>query len=324
MRNLPEARVARLAECHIKTEGGLQPTHQPFTTVTHPFLNILIKMKNDNKSDYTIRFTSKALSFLNKHADLNNPEQVKTFIASHKTSSNYKRNLCIAYNKYCKYYNIKWEMPLYQQQAKMIKIPTKEKLEMLIANARKPLSTKLMISKECGLRPIEVCTLKVKDIDLEQRIIYPSTAKHGSARALKISNNLQKVLQEHIIRNNLNPNDKLFKGNADDYGKHYRAMRNSLAKKLQDPTIQTIRLYDFRHYFATMTYHKTRDLLYTKQQMGHSQIKTTLIYTQLLNMNDDEWTCKTANNVTDATQLIENGFEYVTEMDNIKLFRKRK
>jgi len=30
MRNLPKARVARLVECHTKTEGGLQPTHQPF------------------------------------------------------------------------------------------------------------------------------------------------------------------------------------------------------------------------------------------------------------------------------------------------------
>jgi integrase len=215
-------------------------------------------------------------------------------------------------------------MPLYKQQAKMIKIPTKEKLEMLIAKAKKPLSTRLMMSMECGLRPIELCNLKVKDVDLEQRIIYPSTAKHGSPKALKISNNLQKVLQEHIIRHALNPNDKLFKGNADDYGKHYRAMRNDLAKKLQDPTIQTIRLYDFRHYFATMTYHKTRDLLYTKQQMGHSQIKTTLIYTQLLNLNDDEWTCKTANTIKEATQLIENGFEYITEMDGTKLFRKRK
>jgi integrase len=215
-------------------------------------------------------------------------------------------------------------MPLYKPEAKTIRIPTKEKLEMLIASAGRTLAPKLMISKECGLRPIEVCTLKVKDVDLEQRIIYPSTAKHGIGRALKISNKLQKVLQDHIIRDNLNPNDKLFKGNADDYSKHYRHMRNKLAKKLQDPTIHQIRLYDFRHYFATMTYHKTRDILFTKQQMGHNNIRSTLIYTQLLNLNDDEWTCKTASNITEATQLIEAGFEYITEMDGLKLFRKRK
>jgi hypothetical protein len=61
-----------------------------------------------------------------------------------------------------------------------------------------------------------------------------------------------------------------------------------------------------------------------KQQMGHKKIETTLIYTQLLNLNDDEWTCRTAVNVNEATALIEAGFEYVTEMDGTRLFKKRK
>jgi hypothetical protein len=30
-----------------------------------------------------------------------------------------------------------------------------------------------------------------------------------------------------------------------------------------------------------------------------------------------------ANNIKEATQLIENGFQYVKEMNDIKLFRKR-
>jgi len=215
-------------------------------------------------------------------------------------------------------------MPLYKPQAKAIKIPTKEKIEMLTASAGRTLSIKLTISKETGLRPIELCNLKVKDIDIEQKIIYPTTAKHGSARTLKISNNLQTTLQNYINRNKLNTNDKLFKGTAEDYGKHYRLMRNQLAKKLNDQTIKTIRLYDFRHYYATTLYAKTRDILYVMRQMGHKKIETTLIYTQLLNLNEDEWTCKTANNIKDATALIEAGFEYITELDGTKLFRKRK
>jgi integrase len=281
-------------------------------------------MKNNGKIEYSIRFVDKALTYISKHADLNEPEQVKHFIASLQSSDGYKKNLCLAYNKYCKYHKIQWEMPLYKPQAKRIRIPTKEKLEMLIARSGKTLSIKLSISKETGLRPIELMNLKVKDIDLEQKIIYPTTAKHGSARALKISNNLRTTLQNYIIRNKLDLNDKLFKGNADYYGKHYRVMRNKLAKKLNDPTIKTIRLYDFRHHFATTLYAKTRDILHVMQQLGHKKIETTLIYTQLLNLNEDEWTCKTANTVEQATQLIENGFEYITEMDGLKLFRKRR
>ena len=281
-------------------------------------------MKNEGRSDYSIKFVDKALTYLSKHTNLNEPEQVKQFIANIQASNGYKRNLAIAYNKYCKYYKIQWNMPLYQPEAKTIKIPTKEKLEMLIASAGKTLSIKLTISKEAGLRPVELQNLKVKDIDLEQRLIHPTTAKHGLARTLKISNNLTKTLQDHVIRNNLNLNDKVFKGTADNYGKYYRAIRNRLAKKLNDPTIRNIRLYDFRHFYATDLYHKTRDILLTKQQMGHSNIRSTLVYTQLLNLNDDEWTCKGANTITEATQLIENGFEYITEIDGTKLFRKRK
>jgi hypothetical protein len=37
-----------------------------------------------------------------------------------------------------------------------------------------------------------------------------------------------------------------------------------------------------------------------------------------------EYIVKTATNIQEATQLIENGFEYITEMDGTKLFRKRK
>jgi len=69
---------------------------------------------------------------------------------------------------------------------------------------------------------------------------------------------------------------------------------------------------------------RTRDILLVKQQMRHKKIETTLIYTQLLNLNDDEWTCKTATNIKEATTLIEAGFEYNQEIDGIRLYRKRK
>ena len=282
-------------------------------------------MKNNARSDYSIKVVDKSLTHISKHANLNEPEQVKTFIAKLQTSNGYKRNLSIAYNKYCKYYQIEWQMPLYKTEAKTIKIPTSAKLEMLVASAGRTLSIKLTISKETGLRPIELHNLKVKDIDLEQKLIYPTTAKHGKARALKMSNNLQNMLQTHIINHKLNPNDKLFKGNAQNYGKYYRDMRNNLANKLQDQTIRTIRLYDFRHHYATMLYHKTRDILYVKQQMGHAKVDTTLIYTQLLDLNEDEWTCKATRETAEATQLIEAGFEYIaTTPDALMLFRKRK
>jgi integrase len=289
-----------------------------------PTLNVLIQMKNDNKSDYTINFARKALNFLAKHTSLNEPETVKHFIAQLKTSNSYKRNLCIAYNKYCKFYKIEWTMPLYLPEAKNIKLPTKEKLLMLIAKARIPTSIKLNLSMETGLRPVELCRLKVNDIDLEHRVVNPITAKKGNPRTLKISQQLTASIHEWIIKNNLNLNDKLFKGDAEDYGKYYRAMRNKLAKDLKDPSIHTIRLYDFRHYFCSKQLNDTKDPYFVIIQMGHKKLETTQKYMHLMNLNDDEWTCKTASTVEEVTQLVEAGFQYVTEMDGLKIFKKRK
>jgi hypothetical protein len=60
------------------------------------------------------------------------------------------------------------------------------------------------------------------------------------------------------------------------------------------------------------------------QALGHKNIKNTLIYTQLVTFQNDDYTCKVASNLKEAAELIEAGYEYVTEMDQQKLFRKRK
>jgi integrase len=262
---------------------------------------------------------------LGKYADLNQPETVNTYIRNLNKSNSYKYRLTQTYARFLEFQKIEYKRPTYSKDSKLIKIPTHEKIKMIISESGKTMATKLQLSLETGLRPIELHNLKVKDIDLDQRLVYPTTAKNGSARILKISNALTTMIQTHIIRNKLNENDQLFKGNPVSYGKEYREVRNRLAKKLQDQTLKNVRLYDLRHYYATTLYAKTKDILYVKQQMGHKRIETTMIYTQLLNLNEpDEWVCKTANNITDATSLIENGFEYITEIDGTKLFRKRK
>lgn len=74
-----------------------------------------------------------------------------------------------------------------------------------------------------------------------------------------------------------------------------------------------------------MEYHKTKDILHVMRVLGHKSIKNTLVYTQLVDFkNDDEYVCKVAKTVEEAKTLIENGFEYVCEMGDIKLFKKRK
>ncbi len=73
-----------------------------------------------------------------------------------------------------------------------------------------------------------------------------------------------------------------------------------------------------------MEYHKTKDLIHVMQILGLKSLRYVLIYMQLIDIPDEGYSCKTAKTIQEATQLIEGGFEYVTEMEGYKLFRKRK
>jgi integrase len=43
-------------------------------------------------------------------------------------------------------------------------------------------------------------------------------------------------------------------------------------------------LHTFRYWKATMEYHRTKDILYVMQLLGHERIRNTLIYTQLVSL----------------------------------------
>jgi integrase len=183
----------------------------------------------------------------------------------------------------------------------------------------------LSMSKDLGTRPIELTWLQVKHVNLDNGTVNITSAKHCVGRTLKVKATTLDMLKKYILKKQLNQDDRIFPTTSENISELYGKTRNLLAKKLQDPTIQQIRLYDFRHYYATMMYHRTRDLLHVKACLGHKDLRTTLRYTQLLEtLENDDYTCKTATSVKEAVSLIENGFEYVQDIDGTKIYRKRK
>jgi len=49
-----------------------------------------------------------------------------------------------------------------------------------------------------------------------------------------------------------------------------------------------------------------------------------MLYTQLIDFSEHEYSCKVAENVDGAKKLVEAGFEFVTDFGGYRLFRKRK
>jgi len=184
------------------------------------------------------------------------------------------------------------------------------------------MSTYLQLLKETGTRRSEALNLKWVDIDFRAKTVRVTPLKGGNPRVLKISDKLIGILNDLKRRNT---SEKVFSyKNAFYLQKTFEKQRKRAARKLGNSRILRIHFHTFRHWKATMEYHKTKDILHVMQLLGHKNIKNTLIYTQLVSFNDDEYICKVAKTLEEATQLIEAGFEYVTDMNGYKLFRKRK
>jgi len=78
-----------------------------------------------------------------------------------------------------------------------------------------------------------------------------------------------------------------------------------------------------------MEYHKTKDIFYVKELLGHKSIQSTQVYIHIerslfLNATPDEYHVKVAKTQEEITQLLETGFEYVLQKDDLAYFRKRK
>ena len=283
-------------------------------------VNTLFWMKKEGYPESTLKATSRRLRNLSQFCDLDDPEDVKACIAKKNVSDAYKRNLARAYGYYTKVNGIQWSKPHYKPEKRMPKVPTEEAIERIIARATPRYATVFSILRDTGMMPIELHRTRLRDLDLENGSINAIGCKGHLPRTLTIKPKTLAMLKRYLIKNQ---GEYPFPTSRRMY-EAWRRFRNDLAEKLQDLSIKQIRLYDLRHFYGTMTYHKTKDILYTKMQMGHSKIETTLIYTHLVNFKEDEWTHGVARTLEEACKLVDAGFEYVTEMDGAKIFRKRK
>jgi integrase/ribosomal protein L37AE/L43A len=253
-------------------------------------------------------------------ACLFDPETIKEVLTKQDWSPGRKEYVCETYSNFLGMLGGKWDPPKYHRIEKIPFIPMEQEIDQLIAGCGEKTAALLQTLKETGMRVGEAWNLKWTDVDFVNSTLSVTPEKGSHARMFKVSNKLLAMI-------NLLPKKsaKIF-GTYDlrGYRTNYVRQRKRTAKKLQNPRINQITFHTFRHWKATMEYHRTKDILYVMRLLGHKNIKNTLIYTQLVTFENEDFICKAANNVKEATDLIEAGFEYVCEMATVKLFRKRK
>jgi integrase/ribosomal protein L37AE/L43A len=283
-------------------------------------------MKKRGYADETIRCNALALKILTERgADLNSPESVREVIAKQQWSGNRRKNVINAYTVFLKMHGSNWDKPKCTVEQKIPFIPTEQEINALIARSGKKLAAFLQLLKETAMRAGEAVRLEWTDIDFERRIITLNKPEKRSNPCMwRVSNELIAMLK------NLPKNNQKIFGDAtyNTFKQTFQRTRKRLAYTLQNPRLEKITLHTFRHWKATMLYHQTKDPYYVKQFLGHKTLKNTEIYITvertIFGEYSDEFSVKVATKPEEIKALLETGFEYVCQKDDLMFFRKRR
>ena len=280
-------------------------------------------MLKEGYRESTIYATCQRIQHLIKlGATLTDQDSVKDIISRQEWQEGTKVSYVNSYSRLCKMQGFQFDKPRYRSShQKLPFIPTETELDQLIAGCSRKLSVFLQFLKETGVRSGEATKIEWKHLDFVIKTVRVNNPeKHGNTRILKISDKLISMLKALPQKSN-----EVFNCSAHGIRSNFTIQRRRLAQKLKNPRINRISFHTFRHWKATMIYHKTKDILYVKKMLGHKSINSTLLYTQLISFEGDEFDVKVAETKQEIVKLLEAGFEWVgKDNDGLTYFRKRK
>ena len=170
-------------------------------------------------------------------------------------------------------------IPRPKRNKKIPVILTKEEIKSMINstnNIKHNLILKMLYG--CGLRVGEIVNLKQEEINFSEKLIHIKLAKGKRDRFVKIPESLMIELESYCKLNNSNilfPSNRGGKLTKKTIGKVVEnAVKRSGIKKRVYPHL-------LRHSFATHLLENGTDLRIIQKLLGHSDIKTTQIYTQI-------------------------------------------
>jgi integrase len=279
------------------------------------------KMKKQGQAETTIETRIYRLNKLvQKGADLMNPDTVETVLATESWTPANKRFFVMAYLSFTRAFGIAWKPIKTHYEPKQVFIPLEKEIDALICGCGKITGTFLQVLKDTGARAGEGCKLKWIDVNCENNTISINNPEKGShSRTIKVSTKTIAMINALPKKS-----EYIFTPNVRVLQSTFARSRKRLARTLQNPRLLQIHFHTLRHFKGTMEYSRTKNILWVKQLLGHKRIENTEVYTHLINFEDEEYHSATAEKVEEAKQLIEKGFEYVCDMEGIKLFRKRK
>jgi integrase len=236
-------------------------------------------------------------------------------------SNSMRYSAICSYKAYCKVFKILWDDPpkcTYQPREPFC--PTSEEINALIFGAGKRTATFLRLLATTGMRTGEATRLKWRDIDSEARTISVNSPEKGSntrtvpvpEKTIAMISALSHKYGDHIF----NPNNGVARSNL-------VYLRQKLANIQRNPRFTQIHLHTFRYYYAKKKLLETNNKPYVQYLLGHKSTASTDRYTNFKNYPvEGKYNSAIALTMEDAKRYIEEGWQYVCDIDGHPAFRK--
>jgi len=178
--------------------------------------------------------------------------------------------------------NVSIDIKFSKTSKKLPVVLSREEIEKIINSVRNEKHRLIIaLGYGAGLRVSEVINLKVRDIDLQELTIHIKNTKGKKDRITVFPEKLKSDLSEMIALQH--GNEYLFE--SERGGKlTERTAQKVFTKALKKAGIKKeATFYSLRHSFATHLLENGVDIRYIQELLGHSNIRTTQIYTKVTN-----------------------------------------
>lgn len=156
----------------------------------------------------------------------------------------------------------------------------------LLLKTPKLLKHKLMfaITYDCGLRISELIKLKISDVDFDRMQVHIRQSKHKKDRYVPVSSHTLRGIKQYT--HSSNPKLWLFNGKIRGEQISREGVRHAFRAAIKKTGIsKSVCIHTLRHSYATHLLEMGLDIVSLKNQLGHAEISTTMMYLHIAKSN---------------------------------------
>lgn len=137
---------------------------------------------------------------------------------------------------------------------------------------------------DCGLRISELINLKIADVDFDRQMVHIRESKHKKDRYVPVSGMTLRGIKKYV--DVTNPKIWLFNGKIRGNQISRAGVRHAFRAIIMKTDIQKdVCVHTLRHSYATHLLEMGLDIVSVKDQLGHAEIATTMMYLHIAKSN---------------------------------------